>query len=281
MVVRLRLHEYLSSGAAYHVARVTLGAADRSAALHAHDFPEIFWVEQGRATHLVNGEPVRVGEGELVLARPEDVHVLRPGRGEPLTIVNVAFGVETLAFLRNRYFPEGDWPWEGDELPAHHRLDRGRLERLGELAARLVAGPPSLLLLERFLLEVLDHLAQPVSERLPRWLDEALGRLADDPEALAQGVRGLAALAGRSREHVNRALRSHTGRTGTATVNEIRLGRASQLLRMTDRPIARVAAESGLPNLSYFYRLFRERFGTTPRRYRVVHQVLIRGEREA
>lgn len=235
-------------------------------------------METGRGTHLVNGRPVRVEAGDLVLVRPGDAHALRPGRGAPLGIVNLAFPPETLAFLRDRYFRDGDWPLDGDRIPLHHRPTSPGPDRLGELAVRLVIGPPSRLVLERCLLELLDDLAHPRSPDLPAWLEGALEGLARDPEALARGVRGLAELAGRSREHVNRVLRSHTGQTASATVNRLRLDRASRLLRMTDQPISRVAAESGLPNLSYFYRLFRERFGTTPRRYRLAHQRLVRGE---
>lgn len=275
MVATLRLSDYLGPGAAYHVARVTL---DRSSTPHRHDFPELFWVAAGRGTHLIGDHPLPVEQGDLTLVRPEDVHVLRSSVEEPLTIVNLAFRPATLAFLRDRHFPEGGWPWEEGEVPEPRRLDPARL---GNLAARLVVGPPTPLLLEHLLLEVLADLTHPlVTSALPSWLEEGLRRLPHHLEALTEGAGGLASLVGRSREHVNRVLRAHTGRTATETVNEIRLGRAALLLRMTDHPITRVAVESGLPNLSYFYRLFRARFGTTPRRYRLAHQSLIRGRPE-
>jgi len=78
-------------------------------------------------------------------------------------------------------------------------------------------------------------------------------------------------VAGRSREHVNRVDRATSGRTATELVNETRLTRAAAELTMTDDPIARIAVARGLPNLSHFYRLFNERFGTTPRRFRLRH----------
>lgn len=282
MVLTLHLNEYVPPGACYHVARVTFKGSGATTTPHRHDFPEVFWVEDGEGVHLVNDEPTPLAAGDLVLVRPADIHVLRPARSGKVTIVNVAFGSDTLAFLHDRYFTTGGWPWQGAGLPTRYWLDRLKLERLGQLGAGLVAGPPSRLVLERFLIELLTEVTKPdVQLHVPHWLADALRRLADDQEALTLGVAGLASLAGRSREHVNRVLRAETGRTATETVNQIRLSLAARDLRMTDRSIAQVAARYGLPNVSYFYRLFRERFATTPRQYRRAHQVLVRGVREA
>lgn len=273
----LRLSEYLQPGAAYHVARVTPRPAPRNEA-HTHDFAEVFWVELGRVVHLVNGERRLLTEGDLILVRPNDVHTIRRYRTEDFAFVNVAFDRGTLDFLRHRYGDAAEWPWEGGVLPATYHLDRVQLARLGEFATRLLVGRPSRLALECFLLELLhDFIQRPLDSGVPDWLTKALSRLGDDPESLARGVPALALLAGRSREHVNRVIRTATGGTATALVNELRLTRAASELVMTDRPIVRIAAECGLPNLSHFYRLFKTRFGVTPRHYRRGHQALIRG----
>jgi len=273
----LRLSDYLGPGIAYHVARVGLTPTDPMHA-HDHDFAEVFWIERGSVVHLVNGQRQLLTQGDLALVRPEDTHTFRRHREEDFALVNVAFDRETLDFLRGRYFEGVEWPWQGHRLPAAHRLDRAQLARLGKLACLLVAGPPSRLLLERFLLELLDQLTHPsLYAELPQWLSEALTRLANDPEALVRGVPALAMLAGRGREHVNRVIRSSTGRTATDLVNEIRLSRAASDLRMTDQPIVQIARECGVANLSHFYRLFNARFGVTPRRYRLSHQSLVRG----
>lgn len=277
MSVKLRLRDYVSPGQAFHVGRRTAPRSFRGT-LHTHDFAEVLWIERGPLSHLVNGERHLLLEGDVVFVRPDDVHTFRTVGGEPFTQVNVAFAGETLGFLERRYFGGRDWAWTSGALPATHRLDRIRLARLTELAALLAAGPSTRLLLERFLLELLHDLVEPpVRSTLPPWLSDALSRFADDPNALARGVPGLAALAARSREHVNRVIRDRTGGTATALINELRLTRAAADLRMTDLPIARIAGDCGVGNLSHFYRLFNARFGVTPRRYRLGHQMLIHG----
>ena len=54
---------------------------------------------------------------------------------------------------------------------------------------------------------------------------------------------------------------------GTSFV-EYRLTMASRLLISSDSSILAIASEVGFENLSYFNRIFKKRFGQTPREYR-------------
>lgn len=276
---RIRLADFLPPGAAYRVTRVKLAPSHRMEP-HTHDFAEVFWIEEGGGVHVVNGERHPLARGDLVLMRPDDVHTFRAREGDGLTQVNVAFDRATLNFLHERYFAGGEWPWSGGALPATYRLEPGELGWSGELAGLLFAGPTTRLLLDRFLLALLQQLVAPqLRPGLPLWLNQALDRLAADPVALARGVPALAALASRSREHVNRVARQGTGRTATELVQTVRLDCAATDLRLTDLPISRIAIDCGCPNLSHFHRLFKDRFGLTPRDYRLQHQALVRGDR--
>jgi AraC family cel operon transcriptional repressor len=278
MAAILRLRRYLPQEAAYHVARVKLRPPERIQP-HGHDFAELFWIEQGRGSHLVNGEEHDLVEGDLWLMRPNDIHAFRARDQRGFTQLNVAFAPDTLDFLRGRYFDAGEGPWQSGALPAAQPLGRADLSWLGELSALLFAGPPRRLVLERFLLDLLHRLVAPPAVRgLPLWAEEALERLREDPAARARGVPALAELAGRSREHVNRVIRQRTGKTATALIQQIRLDHAAAQLRMSDTPLARVAVDSGLVNLSHFHRLFKARFGVTPRAYRLRHQAVVRGQ---
>lgn len=281
MAVRLKLRDYLSPGASYHLGRRSATGSFRGT-LHTHDFAEVLWIERGSLVHVINGERRRLSEGDVVFVRPADVHTFRSIGGGHFAQVSLAFAGDTLDVLERRYFDDAAWPWAQAPLPTTQRLERVRFARLGELALLLAGGPPSRLLLERFLLELLHDLTEPAAgNALPSWLNDALTRFTDDPDALARGAPGLAALAGRSPEHVNRVIRDRTGSTTTAAINEIRLTRAAAELRMTDRPIVTIAADCGISSVSHFYRLFNARFGVTPRHYRLGQQTLIRGSGRA
>lgn len=278
---KLRLSQFIGPDAHVHVARTVLPPGSRRF-LHTHDFAEVFWMEAGRLRHHINGKVQVLEPGDLVLMRPPDAHDLRPAGTPPAVLVNVAFHRQTLAFLRRRYFDGEAWPWEGAALPAMARLDPVQTARLHEQVAILAAGPPSRLALERFLLTLLGELTgphrPPADARLPDWLQAAIQQCQNDPEALSGGVSALARRARRSREHLSRVLRQTTGQTPTELLNQLRLDRAAGELRLSDKPILAIALDCGWENLGYFYRLFKARFGVTPRRYRLQAQAVVRGQ---
>ncbi len=81
------------------------------------------------------------------------------------------------------------------------------------------------------------------------------------------GLNGsnLAQSLGISQRYLQRLLQE-TGKSFTQHVNELRLDRACALLAASgDRRVSDVAFEVGFSDLAHFYRLFRSRFGDTPK----------------
>jgi AraC family transcriptional regulator of arabinose operon len=78
----------------------------------------------------------------------------------------------------------------------------------------------------------------------------------------------LAGIALSSESRFIRRFREATGRTPARYVQERRLERASQLLVSTDYSIDRIAEASGFANRYYFTRVFTQRMGLPPGRYR-------------
>lgn len=285
-VPRLLIRNFVPADRFYHVARHQRSPGHVTGE-HTHDFAEVFWLENGAAIHLVNGQPKEIRAGDLVLIRPPDCHGFRAlrsaGPGPAFALVNVAFRREHLAYLRKRYYPRAGFPWQGDALPGRFRVGARELRRLAELADGLALGPQTMLRLEHFLLEILSMVeaAAPSASSdgaaigLPDWLRAALAQFGQ-PNHLAGGVKELARLAGRGPEHLNRVARRCMGLTTTDLVNRLRLDHAARELAMSARPILQIALESGFENLSYFYRLFVRRYGQTPRRFRQRSQMLVR-----
>ena len=74
---------------------------------------------------------------------------------------------------------------------------------------------------------------------------------------------------GVSLAYVSECVRAQTGRTYKELLQKHRMETAARLLRRSDLNIQQIIAQVGYENTSYFYRLFHERYGLSPREYRL------------
>ena len=77
-----------------------------------------------------------------------------------------------------------------------------------------------------------------------------------------------AAACGCSASHFMRWFKAMTAQSFTTFLNERRLNEAAAMLRGSDDTVLAVAESCGFGNLSYFNRVFKKKFGLTPREYR-------------
>jgi AraC family cel operon transcriptional repressor len=264
-MLRLRWTEFARPGEFCHWARcvVAAGPADPP---HCHDFVEVFWVEAGQGGHRLNGRERPLAAGQLVFVRDRDMHAFIG----PVTIVNVAFPAGRWRALLRRYrISDRDLRPTCILVPPERRA-------LELAAAPFAAGERGPLATDRFLLNVLAVLRSPgrdadrapaTAAAAPPWLPEALRAVDTDPRHF-QSTRAFARLAGRSPEHVARALRRHTGMTPTDVVNTARMRYAARCLQESSEKILDIAMSCGFESLGHFYRLFTEAHGQPPDRYR-------------
>lgn len=248
---------------------------------HDHDFFEVSLVTHGSIWHLVNNEEVFLSTGALIFIRPADCHRFRQVNGEDCGLINLAFPAYTVSDLLG-YLGDGFHPerlLEPDLPPTVMLNEPERLAVTNQLtklqsipytnkirirvALRLVLAE----LLGRYLVEDREA-ASPLS---PTWLRDLLQQM-KDPANLRGGVPGMQALAHTSPEHLSRVFRKQLGCTPTQFINNLRLTYAANLLLHSDRPIVDISLEIGLDNLSYFYRIFKKQFHTSPAQFRVENQ---------
>ena len=74
-----------------------------------------------------------------------------------------------------------------------------------------------------------------------------------------------------SRNYLYQSFHSVFDCTVNEYITERRLRRAAVLLRETDESIARIAETVGIPNYTYFSRLFKKEMGLSPLKYRKLH----------
>ncbi len=270
-----RITDYLRANEAFHFARKDL-ARRFPETEHDHDYFEVALIEDGQTEHRINGITQLLKAGQLIFIRPRDVHAFRADRKRGCRIVNIMFRSETAHHLATRYASSiaGRFFDSQSPLPEEHSLGSVRFDRALSVARHLQTGDRSLARIEEFLLTLTNRVADftsPTNAAAPRWFTDAC-TAAQSREVFRRGTEGFVSAAGRSHEHVCRTCKEVLGLTPSAYINRIRLDYAAHLLRSDETSIEGIAAACGYDNTSYFYRLFRDQYGMTPRNYRLRHQ---------
>ena len=72
---------------------------------------------------------------------------------------------------------------------------------------------------------------------------------------------------------LSRLIRRLTGKNYTELVQNKRLTQAAYLLETTGLSVADISERVGYENMSYFHRIFKERYGISPKKYRVEKKI--------
>jgi AraC-like DNA-binding protein len=247
---------------------------------HAHDFLVLVYIEEGTGSFTLDGveRPLRAGE----------VHAVSPGqvigvataaeltRGRAWSVAFTPDAVPALASVsplawaghpllalfaagagsgRVAGSDRAGWPVWLDDLAAE-LADPGRLGAREAVAALLTR----LLVAAARLAPATPAAPDPLVERVFAEI-EATFR---SPVSAADVARALGYTPG----HLTTVVRRRTGRPLLAWITERRMTEVRRMLRDTDLPLDAVAARTGLRDATYLVRRFRERYGTTPQRWR-------------
>lgn len=268
------LWDEIAPGNEFHAALVHFAGGWGTQA-HTHDFWEAMYVLDGRGTHAVGGVPQALSPGDLLLIRPEDRHAVRAVPGERLAFINIAFpGESWAAFIRAAGLETVKDSWRRSALPPATSVPPSQRDKAADIFRRILTAfheSPTRFELCRFWIGLRDLLAAGAvdgNETGPPWLVRAC-RAMRETNNLSEGLPRLIALSGVSGAHLSRTLKAQYGQTPTEFLNELRIARAATLLATTSQEITDIALDCGFENLSYFYRLFRQQHGQTPRAYRM------------
>lgn len=275
-IEQFKIEDYLDEQEAFHFARKYLDSSFPTTS-HAHNFYELFLIEQGTSIHRVNGKSEILNKGALVFIRPNDVHAFKASKTDDCRIINIMFRSNTSDHLQSRYWSElgNRFFWFEGEFPDTYHLSGPRLERAINASSELQVSKRTLSCIEQFLLyfmtRVIDY-SVLVHHEMPIWLRNACHN-ARSPEVIRKGASGFVEVACRGHEHVCRVMKTHMGLSPSVYMNRLRMEHAAMHLASSDMPILDVSLECGIKNLSHFYRLFREHYGNTPKQYQKYHRV--------
>lgn len=271
------LSDFLDEDEVFHIARVTI-TSGRDISFHSHNYAELFWIERGEGVHHINGYNLPLRKNDLVMIRPQDKHNFT-AKGRLLTLVNIAFPRETLDYLKCRYFPRSEmFFWSKAILPFQLSLPDGLVNRFSARAEEAMLYKRSYLQLDSLLLFIFRQISVNESglnySSAPQWLVVAIQKYNNECLFKA-GVSAFVELCNRNPDYINRIIREHFNQTLTDFINDIRIRHAVSQLLLTDIPIKTICCSCGFVSLAYFYKQFKKRYGTSPLKYREIHQKIV------
>ncbi|NBK22407.1 MAG: AraC family transcriptional regulator [Spirochaetia bacterium] len=240
---------------------------------HNHDFYEIFLVDQGNASHMVNGLKLPLCAGSLCFVRPDDSHCYQEV-SDDFRIINIIIPekIITALFLFLGSSFDGRRLLESSAPPCVC-LDYQDLSSLIRDFEQLILYKKILreksdtmyritifnLITRFFMIQQVNTQTSPI----PQWL-KLLSLQMLTKENFTKGLPAMYRLSGKSPEHVSRACKKHLGKTPSQLVNDIRLEHSAMLLVTTNTPVIDICHECGFESLSYFYHRFKEHYTISP-----------------
>jgi AraC family transcriptional regulator, dual regulator of chb operon len=275
-IKRFRLQNFVKGDEQFFLARAKIHSR-QDLSMHQHDYAEIFWVENGSGLHLINDQQIALNPGHIVMIRPDDKHTFTSRLG--ITIMNLAFPLQTLHYLGNRYFSDSHaYFWTRDKLPFQTLVTPSEIRMISKKAGEIWPYRNSLLYLDSFLLFIFRWIAEQKSIHaegdIPVWLNNAIHNYSS-PDLFKRGTAGFAELCQKNVDHVNRVIRKSFDKTLSDLVTELRMNFAARQLSLTNVPIKIICHDCGLTNLGHFYKAFKSIYHQTPAQYRESGQTIV------
>lgn len=253
---------------------------------HTHNYIELIYMCSGRTHHIINGEHVILERGELLFLNQHATQEIYPAGEEDIAVNFIIlpeffeYGLKMMEQEENllRSFIIGCLRGENsstcylhfkvaDILPVQNLVENLIWTIRNRQPNKRSINQVTMGLLFLQLMNYMDKLETDASGGQEKLIISVLsyienhyrdGELTDLAEMLHYDFYWL-----------SKEIKKRTGKTYTELVQAKRLNQASYLLLTTSMSVMEVALSVGYDNISYFHRIFRERFGTTPRRYRV------------
>lgn len=226
---------------------------------------------------LESGEFV-LGAGNLTLLRPNEIHIRSIDEpGQYIMLVFPAVEIYKLSRYLGDSYPM-DVLWQSNPptmmlSPTNTEHIRHGIERINLFCS--TNSEMARAELRTFLADLMVHyFGNTIEDSLVRapWLSKLLWEMRS-PENARRGLDALLEMAPYSHEYVCREFKRVLGCTPTRYINNVRLDHAQKLLENPVMDIVDISYAVGFDSISYFYRLFKNRFGITPSQFKKRHQI--------
>ena len=256
---------------------------------HTHDYVEVVYMCAGHTTHIVNGKKITLQQGDLLLMNQRVTHEVYKADIDDIAVNFIVLpdffnttlttiGDEQTSLRRflvdclcEQNTGDGYLHFSVSHIPIVQNLAENLLWLLLEESSnnRNVSQMTMALLF----LQLMSH-TESLQEHTPE--NTMIFRVLEYIESsyIEGSFTELAERLHYDPSWLSREIKQKTGKTFTQLIQEKRLTQAAFLLKNTDRNISDISLAVGYENISYFHRIFTEKYGKSPRHYRMQERTL-------
>lgn len=254
---------------------------------HTHNYVEVVYMCEGHTEHIINGDKVKLNKGELLFLNQNATQEILPAGGNDIAvnfIILPEFFDQSLKMigeeenmvrsfiigcLRGNDYDIGYLHFKvTDILPIQNLVENLIWTLINNQQNKRSTNQVTMGLLFLQLMNHTDkvtagknHFEHELMLTVLRFIEEHYkdGELSNLAEKLHYDLYWL-----------SRVTKKLTGKTYTDLVQTKRLNQATFLLISTNMSVADVGYAVGYNNLSYFHRIFKSRYGVSPKQYRLL-----------
>lgn len=261
--------------------------------LHTHDSIQIDYIYSGSARHLVHDNVCEVTRGDIFVIPPFVPHMLAPDGDNPVEIVEFEFlpGFINPAF-DSVTTSEAFWDFAYIEpFLVEENLVKPRLNLAGKIQIEVEnllnealrenkqRQPGFELLIKALLLKLLVIVGRELTEDLSaskarplfdRHRDAIKGAINYIEEHFTENltINSVAKAFMLSPSFFSYLFKNLTSKTFTEYLKDLRIAKAAEMLKTSDKSVTEICFESGFNNLNHFNRTFKQCIGVSPGAYR-------------
>ena len=237
----------------------------RKVRIHNHDFYDIF-LTLNNTNHFINGNTEVLPRGTLVFIKPSDIHGILYDQNLDCEIINFSFSSRLVGLIAE--YLGISKAFIDNMKSSKITLDEFETQKLVEKLKKLISENPDLIFMRCVLFELFTLFLNSAEEKLfPEWF-ESMCESMKSPENFIAGTCRLVEISGKSREYISRSVKKFLGITPTEFVNSLRLTYSAFLIINTNLNITEISIKSGFESVSWFNKLFAEKYGITPSEFR-------------
>lgn len=252
---------------------------------HRHNYVEVIYMCQGTTTHYIDGNEVILEPGDLLFLNQNSEQEILPAGEQDIAVnfiilpefFNMAFsmmGAEENAlkeFLVGTLCGKNErasylYFHVADVLPIQNLVENMVWTIFYNMGNKRSCNQITMGLLLLQLLNYMDKMETGNS----RFNTELIGNVLNYVEEHYKdgSLSELANIMNYDVYWLSREIKKRTGKTYKELLQAKRMNQAVYLLSNTRLPVSDIIESVGYDNTSYFYRIFRERFGVSPKEYR-------------